>query len=385
MSVQKKSGKYYPVLYLFDPKLGKKKYKWFKGYATKKEATKAEAFHIIEFSKRNDVLDSNIIFEDAAKLFIKDKAHKRGATLSHYDLCIRRLNLHIGKMQIKKIQTKDYEEVRDNLRIAGIGSKGLSERSIKHTFVVLNMILNYMIEKNLIIENRASKIKISPSKSINKRIYTYEELKKLYQITKFTTFEIPVRFAIETGLRLGEILALSWADIDFKNNTITTSQTISMFSKFDDNGKIKRWYKLTPEMKTDSSRRSFHVRPVFIDYLEVHYNDFLERKKTFGKEYNPHQLIILTKNDSFYRPDNFSSMYSRFIKNSDIRNLRFHDLRHTHATTLLNNPNITLSDVSSRIGHSLQSTTLDIYSHTVHDSSEKIIKALNNSIDSEFL
>lgn len=171
--------------------------------------------------------------------------------------------------------------------------------------------------------------------------------------------------AIFTGMRQGELLALRWQDVDFDRSQISITQQISR----DANGKM-HFYK----PKTDSSQRQVAIDE-HLRFLLIGHQDYLDRrKKRFGSEWEDNEYVFPSGTGTVINPRNVLRTMKRLItkvnedaeknKKKPIPVISFHDLRHTHATLMLES-GVHPKVVQERLGHSTISTTLDTYSHAV--------------------
>ncbi len=165
-------------------------------------------------------------------------------------------------------------------------------------------------------------------------------------------YELPVALALATGMRRGEILGLRWSDVAADYSALQVRRSLAATSE--------GW--LFEEPKTRRSRRSVAL-PAFAEpYLKARRADRDERRKSLGEEWLEHDLVCDLPNGSPWNPDHFSSAWGPFLRRRGLPHIRFHDLRHAHATALLQegiHPKI----VSERLGHSTVGITLDTYSH----------------------
>ena len=157
------------------------------------------------------------------------------------------------------------------------------------------------------------------------------------------------RLMIYTGLRRGETLALTWDDIDFKNKTLTVNKTLSI-------GAHKKVVLSTP--KTESS-----IRTIDLDDKTI---IALQRLKIQSK----YKLIFPNKKGKFSRLSNIADKLNQAIKETKIKKIRVHDLRHTHASLLFAS-GASIKYVQARLGHADVKTTLNIYTHITKDTKEK--------------
>ncbi|WP_223292484.1 site-specific integrase [Salipaludibacillus neizhouensis] len=174
-----------------------------------------------------------------------------------------------------------------------------------------------------------------------------------------------------TGLRIGEMIALKWADIDFENQTLRVYKTYYNPT----NNKLK-YQLLTP--KTEGSIRTISIDPILIQLLLLH---------------NSEQNLLKNENNPFYKDSRFifanNEGYPKTIKHVAIRMNRLlkktniqkhvtpHSFRHTH-TSLLIEANVHIKEIQERLGHSDISTTMDIYAHMTKNIKKEASNKFSN-------
>jgi integrase len=160
-------------------------------------------------------------------------------------------------------------------------------------------------------------------------------------------------FTLSTGLRQGEVFALPWYNIDLEQKQVTVTRSVS----YDDDGK--------PELipKARSSYRTLSIPPYLVEKLIKHKARQEEQKKRFGDHY-PHDLDLVfpTMNGGFQNPSNVRRQFYNLTKKANVRRITFHDLRHTHATTLIRG-GVPPRVVQYRLGHADIETTFKYYGH----------------------
>ncbi len=240
---------------------------------------------------------------------------------------------------------------------------GIANNSI----LLLHRILKTAVKQNVISRNPATFAEIPKKEKNSIQTWTEEEVKKFLLHSQESRYHIGYLLAITTGMRLGEVLGLRWQDVDFEKHTITINQT----SGHDD--KIKK------TAKTNSSKRTIPVPKETIESLKKHRITINKEKLKCGSAYQDFDLINCTEFGMVIRRANFRNTFLRTIDNAGIKRIKFHDLRHTHATILLKqgvNPKI----ISERLGHTDISMTLRVYSHVLPNMQEEAVKNFGKSI-----
>jgi integrase len=177
---------------------------------------------------------------------------------------------------------------------------------------------------------------------------------RILQASSGTPLELPVAFALATGMRRGEILGLRWGDLSLDLCVAHVRRSLQATGEalvFED-------------PKTKRSRRSVALPAFLHPYLERQRADQARRRQDLGDGWTCSELVIDAGDGSPVNPDSMSSAWRFLVARAGLPHVRFHDLRHAHATLLLCqgvHPKV----VSERLGHATVGITLDIYSHVI--------------------
>jgi len=166
--------------------------------------------------------------------------------------------------------------------------------------------------------------------------------------------ELPVAIAIATGMRRGEILGLRWRDLDEDLSVAHVRRTLQSTTS----GAVFE------DPKTRRSRRAVALPAFLHPYLTHQREDQARRRAELGDKWQETDLVVDAGDGGAVSPVNLSSVWPRFLRRSGLPHVRFHDLRHGHATLMLMqgvHPKV----VSERLGHSSIGITLDTYSHVL--------------------
>lgn len=257
----------------------------------------------------------------------------------------------------KAVESLASEELQEYVHT--IVARGYSAAHVRHLISPLRMALDYGVIIGVIDTNPFKRVTIPrlPRQS-DLRAYSIEEVNQVLAHITVEWFRIFVLLAYRTGMRRGEIMALQWHDIDLEQRYIMVRHTQAI----SETGGM-----LIKAPKTASSRRR-------IDIDRHLTQELVEYKETVTSTY----LFPSPLDDSKPRSDtNISYRFRMTCEQASITPLRFHALRHTHATILLGageHPQM----VQERLGHSRIDTTINVYSHVAPTMQQGCVEVFDN-------
>ncbi|MYH00447.1 MAG: site-specific integrase [Acidimicrobiaceae bacterium] len=196
----------------------------------------------------------------------------------------------------------------------------------------------------------------APTTSRNSRtmsVWTSDELRAFLDAISDHYLYPLYLLAATTGMRRAEIAGLVWRNVDLDTARLTVSQQL-----------LSVEYKLIEsDLKTPTSRRTIDLDPHTVAQLRLHRRRQLEDRMATGRRHNG-GYVFAKSDGSPIHPDLISQTFERLLAKIDLPRIRLHDLRHTHATILLQqgvNPKV----VSERLGHASVSFTMDVYQHVL--------------------
>lgn len=342
---KKRNTYYYSVT--VDLKSGEKKRFMKRGFKTQREAKKAEVDFLYEFETADE---ENLTFSEIADMYTHwYKKRRKVSSYNKIESVVRvHLKSHFKSKLIKEITRRDVVLLHDKLL------DKLSIASAKKVHTVLSSVLNYAIKMEYLKTNVAREVgnvDLREQKRMN--YWQLEEFKTFINVVDRLDYKTLFMTLFYGGLRKGEALALTWKDIDFDKSTIDINKTI-----------MKR---IVTTPKNESSVRKIQ--------MPSHTMNLLAELK-ISKLSKPDYVVFGEFYDSL-ADTSVSRYFDNYIKEAGVQKIRLHDLRHSHASYLINAGN-DIQIVSKRLGHANTSTTLDIYAHLYPSKEKEAISRMEN-------
>ena len=175
--------------------------------------------------------------------------------------------------------------------------------------------------------------------------------------------------AVKTGMRQGELLGLTWANVDSQRGEIRVIQQLRRVRQ------QGQWFAFTA-LKTKYSRRTIPIGNELQLILQEHRRKQQEQKLFMGSRWKEHDLLFTSSIGTPIDQRNLIRDFKQVLKQAGLRDIRFHDLRHTAASIMLKN-GIPLVDVSRYVGHSSPAITLTLYAHLLPGGLEHTAKVMD--------
>jgi integrase len=180
-----------------------------------------------------------------------------------------------------------------------------------------------------------------------------EQAQRLLRAAQGNRLECVITLAITTGMRLGEILALRWSDINMEEKVLHVRRTVDYIKTFG-------W--VEDEPKSASGKRDIQLPQVTVDALKEHRTAQLEARLKVGAHWKEQGLVFPNRYGGFFRRMRLYAIFEKLLKEAGLPDMHFHDLRHSAATILLS-MGVPAKVVQEILGHSNISTTMNIYGH----------------------
>jgi integrase len=253
------------------------------------------------------------------------------------------------------------------------GKGGLSPQTVTHMHRILKKALGQAVKWELLIRNPADAA--TPPKANRGQMNTYDldQTAELIEAMRPTRMLVPTLLAVLCGMRRGEVAALRWRNVD-----LTTGQLAILESAEQVGAKVR--YK-TPK---SGKGRTLALSASLVEELRAHRLRQSEELLRVGVRLSDDSFVVAQVDGTPLQPDTLTQDWFRKLANTKLPRIRFHDLRHAHATHLLSqgvHPKV----ASERLGHSKIGITLDLYSHVLPgmeaDAAERVDAALQAAIN----
>lgn len=362
-SLQIKNGKFYMVINTYEN--GKRKMKWVatglseKGNKRKAEQMLRDTLHQYEKEAISPKQrGSEIRCADYLRYWLKTMERRVDVvTLQAYTLL---MNRHIvpyfeenGAMlsDVSRRQIQTFlDEKATNGRLDGKG--GLSAKSVRELKNLLHQTFDQAIRDELIEVNPCSLLILPPKETPTAKFYSPKQLNELLAAIHDEPLYPMIRTAIVYGLRRSELLGLKWDSIDFEGDTLTISHTVVKVTTIVEKDKTK----------SKSSHRSFPLLPEMREMFLALRREQEKCRKEFGRAYVKTDYVFCWPDGHPFSPDYVSRKFSRLLKAHGFEHIRFHELRHSCASLLINQ-GYSLKDVQEWMGHADIAVTANIYGH----------------------
>jgi integrase len=374
---ERSPGHFAIILDVRDEATGKRKRRWYSFTGTKRQA-QDECARLITELKNGTALDPNKStvaqflgrWLAHIKTQVSPKSHERYAGIVNQNLIPAIGSVRLNKLKPVQISTA-YSAALETGRRDGTG--GLSPRTVGHMHRVLKQALGQAVKWKELTHNPADAV--DPPKVDWKPMQTYDlpQTVDVIEAVRGSPMLVPVVLAVLCGLRRGEICALRWRNVDLAAGQISVVESLEQTKAG-----------LRFKSPKSGKGRTVALSATVVDELRAHRIKRAQELLRLGVGLADDDLVIAHADGSVISPIYISQYWARAIKRTRLARLRFHDLRHAHATHLLAN-GVHPKVASERLGHSKVGITLDLYSHVIpgmqEDAAAMVDRALTAARD----
>jgi integrase len=297
----------------------------------------------------------------------KPRLHSR--TFGDYkDLIRLYIRDSIGSIKLADLKAIHIQKLYGEMQT----EKNLSPRRVRYTHSVLSSALKKAVELDILPRNVCQFVQLPKQVRKEMDVLSQDECSTFLQALEGERLGAMFSFALATGMRPEEYMALQWKDIDFEKGVVIVRRALIT------NRTGGGWHFSEP--KTKQSRRSIPLPNPITQELKRHRTSQLTERLKLGAVWQDFNLVFPSEVGTPLNPSRATRVFKRVLKRAEIReSIRLYDLRHTTATLLLQggiNPKI----VSERLGHSTITLTMDVYSHVLPNMQQDATNQLEQMI-----
>jgi integrase len=290
------------------------------------------------------------------------------STAAEYERIVReRIKPHLGTVVLPELTPLDITRMVAALRQPGANHRGrtarpLSGTSIQHTYGVLTTALKWAVRARLIPYNPAEDVDRPARAHTEMQVWTAAELQQFLDKVGDHQLRPVFHLAAYTGMRRSELLGLQWGDVDLEHATVSVRRA-----------RVRVRYEMVdrPSPKSKRGRRVIDLDPATVAVLKAWATAQRGLRLEWGVGWRGQvpptkgkAVVFTTEDGAPVHADTVATVFDRLVRQAGVPVIRFHDLRHTHASLLLA-AGVPVKDVSERIGHASAAMTLDVYGHVL--------------------
>ncbi len=267
----------------------------------------------------------------------------------------------IGDIPLIELRQQDiqkfYQKKYDN-------GNGLSPSTIRKIHNIINSALNQAVENELMKKNVAKKTEMPKLTKPEVKAFTLQEQLKFFTVAKEYRLYNAFLVNVDTGLRSGELLALTWDDVDLENGLININKNIIMVKNRNKDASTKNKTIVQNSPKTEASNRVIPLTTRALNILKE-----MESRKTCN-------IVFSSEKNTYVSLRNYQRTFYKVLDKAGLEKCSPHVLRHTFVTRCFEK-NVQTKVISEMVGHAKLAHTIDIYTHIMSDVKRDAVKALD--------
>jgi integrase len=369
---ERSPGHWAIIIDIPDPLTGKRRRKWHSFKGTKRQA-QIESARLISAVQGGSYLEPTKTtlaaflarWLDHVKSQVSPKSHERYSGIVNQNIVPA-----IGSVAVTKLKPAQISAAYSNALASGRrdGTGGLSPRTVGHMHRVLKQALGQAVRWELLTRNPADAVDPPMVDWAPMQTYDLPQTAELIDAVRGTPMFIPALLAVLCGLRRGEICALRWRNVDLITGQLSVVESLEQTKAG-----------LRFKSPKSGKGRTVALSATMIDALQSHRLDRAQDMLKLGAPLSADDLVLAHADGSVFQPIYVSQHWARTIRKTRLAHLRFHDLRHAHATHLLAN-GVHPKVASERLGHSKVGITLDLYSHVIPGMQEDAAATVDQAL-----
>jgi integrase len=341
---------------------GRRKRRWH-SFAGTKRAAQLECARLIAEAQKNGgtVAPERLSVGDYLEQWLKHIRPRVSPKSFERYTSIVRANLMpaLGAVRLSKLQP---------IAISGAYSAALARlapRTVNHMHVVFSGALKQAVKWRLLSRNPCDDVNPPKIERYEMKVWDVAQITTTLELSRSWAVHMPIVLAALCGLRRGEIAALRWRHVDLTRARLAVAESAEQT-------KAGVRYKAPKSGKG----RTVALPAIVVTELRAHRLRQAQELLALGVRLNEDTFVCAREDGKAQQPQSITHGWVRFLRSTKLPQIRFHDLRHSHATLMLAS-NIHPKVVSERLGHSRVAITLDTYSHVIPGMQEEAAAAID--------
>lgn len=353
-----------------DPITGKTKLVWKTGFTSKAEAVTYRDITKAAIAKGELTLQSDELFEDFLHRWLEIGSLKPKTREGYRYQVDHYVVPRVGQLKLKAVKAATLTRLYQDLaRDGGRNGSALGHPSIASVHRTLRSALSWAVKEQALTTNPAARATLPPDPRSHRPREASQDRPNSFDADQLATFLAQAdlheagaffRLAAFTGMRRGELLYLRWHHIDLGAGTVTVSGTRSTVKGQDSETSPKA-----------GRTRTLSIDPLTVAVLAQLRSDQAKWRLEAGELWAGDDHVFINRAGVALRPDYPSKLMARLCRDAGLPMLKFHGLRHTHATLLLT-ANAPVHEVAQRLGHADATVTMRFYAHALPQASDRM-------------
>jgi integrase len=342
----------------YDPG-GRRRQKWHGGFRTRREAEVVRARLVNDLHNNRYVMPARTTFRDwvLGSWIPMAEMRVKPTTLHGYQQVMKQHVLPtIGSIPIQKLVPQDLEGLYRALLRGDGRDRPLSATTVSNIHGAIHKALADAMDAGVVIDNVATRAKAPrPVRTLSHQIAVWQptELASFLCGVRGDRLEAIWRLAAMTGMRRGEILGLRWKDIDQDRLRLCVRRTV-----------VDVNYRAIESTPKGRAARTIDLDTETVELLQAYRATQARERTEWRDDYEDADRVVAWENGSPIHPQSLTQMFQKHVRDLGMRRIRFHDLRHTHATIALQ-AGVPVPVISERLGHHSPAFTLKQYAHAL--------------------
>jgi integrase len=334
---------------------------------TKKQAQQRMTEVLREMDMGQYVAPARLTVAEYLEQWLRDyaKPQTRPTTYDGYEMVVRvHLAPALGDTRLDQLRPYHIQ------RYYADKVDQLSPTTVRQHHRILRKALDCGVKWGLLASNPADAVDPPRPQKAAIDVWTPEEMAQFLMTPAVRQHRLFALFAmaLDTGMRRGELVGLRWVDVDMQERVIHVRRSIVSTTQ----GRIVQ------PPKSSSGVRAIRFSEALAGWLRKHSTSQAKERLVAGSTWTDHDLVFPQPNGKPLNAHNLSArLFPRLCEGAGVPRIRFHDMRHTHATRLLE-AGVPLKAVQERLGHASGATTIDIYSHVLQATADLAATAMDD-------